>query len=33
LPTWPVNKNNLNSEDFVSKRKTEVPFTPSKADE
>ena len=30
---WPINKKYLNSEDFVSKRKTEVPFTPSKADE
>ncbi len=30
---WPVNKKYLNSEDFVSKRKSEVPFTPTKADE
>lgn len=30
---WPVNKRYLNNDDFVSKRKAEVPFTPTKADE
>jgi hypothetical protein len=28
---WPINKRYLNNEDFVSKRKSEAPFTPSKA--
>ncbi len=30
---WPINKKYLNNEDFVPKRKAEVPFTPTKADE
>ncbi|HKJ41465.1 MAG TPA: YfhO family protein [Sunxiuqinia sp.] len=30
---WPVDKRYLNNDNFVSKRKSETPFTPSKADE
>lgn len=30
---WPVNKRYLNNDDFVSARKVEVPFSPSKADQ
>jgi hypothetical protein len=30
---WPVNKRYLNDSHFVNKRKMEVPFTPSKADQ
>jgi hypothetical protein len=29
---WPVDKKYLNNDDFVSKRKSAMPFTPSKAD-
>ena len=30
---WPVNKRYLNNDNFVTKRKAEVPFSPTKADE
>jgi hypothetical protein len=29
---WPINKRYLNNDDFIPKRKTEVPFTPTAAD-
>jgi hypothetical protein len=29
---WPIDKKYLNNDDFVSKRKAETPYTPSKAD-
>ena len=30
---WPVDKRYLNNDNFVSKRKIETPFTPTKADQ
>ncbi|MDA3929961.1 MAG: YfhO family protein [Prolixibacteraceae bacterium] len=30
---WPINKRYLNNDDFVSKRKAEVPYSPTKADQ